>query len=367
LRGPPVAHAGYGKRHTYTARMRIGILTGGGDCPGLNAVIRAACRRSFRRGHEVVGFLYGWRGVMENIAVDLDREKIRGILDQGGTILRSSGANPVYSDAGPQQVLDTMAAQRLDALIVVGGEGTMRGAQVMWEQHQLPVIGVPKTIDNDLPGTDATVGFDSALQVCTEALDRLHTTAESHNRVMVCEVMGRSAGWLAFYSGIAGGADVILMPELEMTVEEAARIIQRRHDQDERTSSIVVVGEGYELRSETGMFDDLHRTEQLDEYGYPRLGGVSHHVARALEQITGYETRVTILGHVQRGGPPSALDRVLGSRFGYLAADLADRGIFGRMTCLRGSNVTDAPISDSTGEARVVPADRVEFVRSFMG
>lgn len=347
--------------------MRIGILTGGGDCPGLNAVIRAVCRRSFKRGHEVRGFVDGWRGVLRDQWVDIDPERIRGILTLGGTILHSSGDNPVYEPDGAQRVMATMQRNEIDALIVVGGEGTMRGAHEMWTRHKVPVIGVPKTIDNDLPGTDQTVGFDSALQVATEALDRLHTTAESHNRVMVCEVMGRTAGWIAFHSGLASGADVILLPELDMSVEEAADVIRRRHESDGKTYSLVVVGEGYRLSSSSGLFDDHNESPQLDAYGYPRLGGVSHHVARAIEQLTGFDTRVTILGHVQRGGTPSAADRVLASRFGYLAADLADRGVFGRMTALRGSEVIDVPIEESTGPARVVPDEWVRFIRGFMG
>lgn len=347
--------------------MRIGILTGGGDCPGLNAVIRAVCRRSFKRGHEVRGFLEGWRGVLEDRWVDMDSSRVRGILTAGGTILRSSGDNPVYDPDGPTRVMETLQRNEIEALIVVGGEGTMRGAHELWRQHQLPVIGVPKTIDNDLPGTDQTVGFDSALQVATEALDRLHTTAESHNRVMVCEVMGRTAGWLAFHSGLASGADVMLLPELDMTVEQATDVIRRRHESDGKTYSMVVVGEGYRLSSSTGLFDDIDDNPPLDAYGYPRMGGVSHHVARAIEHLTGFDTRVTILGHVQRGGTPTAADRVLASRFGYLAADLADRRVFGRLTALRGSDVVDVPIEESTGPARVVPEAWLQFVRNLMG
>lgn len=347
--------------------MRIGILTGGGDCPGLNAVIRAVCRRSFTCGNTVTGFMEGWRGVLEDRSMELDREHIRGILDDGGTILRTSGDNPAYTEDGPARVLETLKRHDIEALIVVGGEGTMKGAHLMWKQHGLPLIGIPKTIDNDLPGTEATVGFDSALAVATQALDRLHTTAESHNRVMVCEVMGRTAGWLAFYSGVAAGADVILLPELDTTVERAAEIIRIRHEEDGKTFSLIVVGEGYRLASSSGMFDLMDQHQDVDAYGYPRLGGVSHHVARAIEHLLGFETRVTILGHVQRGGTPTAQDRVLGSRFGYLAADLANRREFGRMTALRGGDVIDVPLEDSTGPARIVPPERVEFIRSFMG
>ena len=346
--------------------MRIGILTGGGDCPGLNAVIRAIYKRSVPRGHTLTGFMYGWKGVIEDITVELDESRVRGILHEGGTILRTSGDNPLHTAEGPQRVLDTMARREVDALIVIGGEGTMKGASTMFEEHGLPVIGVPKTIDNDLPGTDVTFGFDSALTVATEALDRLHTTAESHNRVMVCEVMGRTAGWLALYSGIAGGANVFMLPELKMSIEKAAQIIQTRHDSG-KTFSLVVVGEGYELKSTTGIFDGLEASHELDAYGYPRLGGVSHHVARAIEQLTGFETRVTILVHVQRGGSPSPWDRVLASRFGFLAADLADQREFGKLTSLRGPEVIAVPIADSTGPAKVVPESFFDLARGFMG
>jgi ATP-dependent phosphofructokinase / diphosphate-dependent phosphofructokinase len=346
--------------------MRIGILTGGGDCPGLNAVIRAVCKRAASKGHSLIGFKYGWRGVLEDIAVELGPHNVSGIIHEGGTILRSSGDNPAHTEDGPDRVLATCERYGLDALVVVGGEGTIRGALTMWEKHQLPVVGVPKTIDNDLPGTDRTVGFDSALAIATEALDRLHTTAESHDRVMVCEVMGRTAGWLALYSGMAGGADVILLPEMEMTVEEAAQIVQARHDRG-KDFSLVVVGEGYRLSSSTGLFDDIEESQELDAYGYPRLGGVSHHVARAIERLTGFETRVTILGHVQRGGSPTAADRALAGRFGTLAADLCMAGDFGKLVALRGDAVVAVPLLESAGEARVVPESMFELVRSVMG
>lgn len=346
--------------------MRIGILTGGGDCPGLNAVIRAVHRRCHTHGHELIGFKYGWRGLLEDVSVPLEGAAVAGILQRGGTILLTSGDNPLHTEDGPARVMETARKHGLDGLIVIGGEGTMRGGLAMWEDHGLPVIGVPKTIDNDLPGTDLTFGFSSALAVATEALDRLHTTAESHDRVMVCEVMGRTAGWLALYSGIAAGANVILMPELEMTIEEAAKIITDRRDSG-RTFSIVVVGEGYELRSSTGAFDHLQRTEHLDAYGYPRLGGVSHYIAEALEDLTGLETRVTILGHTQRGGSPMAMDRVLASRFGHLAADLAHNGSFGMLTALRGQDVVGVPLSDAAGPARVVTPDMVQLAREMMG
>lgn len=345
--------------------MRIGVLTGGGDCPGLNAVIRGIFKRAVPQGHELVGFMYGWKGVIEDITIPLDDQRVRGILQVGGTILRTSGANPFHTEDGPQRALDTLKRHDIDALIVIGGEGTMSGAAKMFQQYKMPVIGVPKTIDNDLPGTDTTFGFDSALVVATEALDRLHTTAESHNRVMVCEVMGRTAGWLALFSGIAGGANVILLPELDTSVEEAAEIIQKRHTTG-KTFSLVVVGEGYHLRSSTGLFDDLVESQELDAYGYPRLGGVSHHVARAIERLTGYETRVTILGHVQRGGSPSPWDRVLASRFGFLAADLANDHTFGKLVALRGADVVPVPIEEALQPVRVVPPEYFELARTFM-
>lgn len=346
--------------------MRIGILTGGGDCPGLNAVISSVARRSWDHGHELLGFTYGWRGVIEDDVRPLGRDDVRGIMREGGTILRSSGDNPAHGGDRPQRAMETIRKHDVDALIVIGGEGTMKGALTMWRDHGLPVVGVPKTIDNDLPGTELTVGFDSALAIATEALDRLATTAESHDRVMVCEVMGRTAGWLAMYAGIAGGADVILLPEMDMTVEQAAEIVRKRHGQG-RDSSLIVVGEGYELRSSTGIFDDHAVEHELDAYGYPRLGGVSHHVARAVEQLTGFETRVTILGHVQRGGPPTARDRALASRFGFLAADLVHNGEYGKLVAQVGRDVMAVPLEKTEGDARVVPEDVFEFVRSFMG
>jgi 6-phosphofructokinase 1 len=332
----------------------------------LNAVIRAVCRRSFARGSTVIGFRYGWRGLLEDSAVEIAPSMLIGTITEGGTILRSSGDNPVHAPDGPARVLETFHKHDLDALVVIGGEGTMAGARLMWEEHGMPVIGVPKTIDNDLPGTDATIGFDSALQIATEALDRLHTTAESHDRVMVCEVMGRTAGWLAMYAGVASGADVILMPEMDMTVEDAAEIVQARHDRGQ-DASLAVVGEGYKLRSSTGLFDEVELDQPLDAYGYPRMGGVSYHVARAIEQLTGFETRVTVLGHVQRGGIPSAADRVLASRFGSKAANLVAEGRFGRLVALRGADVVDVDIAESTGDARCVPESYFDFVRAFMG
>ena len=346
--------------------MRLGILTGGGDCPGLNAVIRAVCTRASSDGSTVVGFKYGWRGLLEDISVELGPHNVTGIIHEGGTVLRSSGDNPVHSADGPDRVLATYARHNLDAVVVVGGEGTMKGALAMWENHGMPLVGIPKTIDNDLPGTDRTVGFDSALAIATEALDRLHTTAESHDRVMVCEVMGRTAGWLALYSGMAGGADVILIPEMNMTVEDAAQIVQQRHDRG-KDFSLVVVGEGYTLASSQGLFEDLNRPQLTDAWGYPRLGGVSHDVAEAIERITGFETRVTILGHVQRGGAPTATDRALASRFGFLAADLCARGEFGTMTAARGEHIVAVPLAESTGSARVIPESLFPLVHSVMG
>ena len=346
--------------------MKIGILTGGGDCPGLNAVISSVARRSWDHGHELIGFKYGWRGVIEDDAVPLTRDVVRGIMREGGTILRSSGENPAHGGDRPERSMATLKKHGVDALIVIGGEGTMKGALTMHREYGLAVVGVPKTIDNDLPGTELTVGFDSALAIATEALDRLATTAESHDRVMVCEVMGRTAGWLAMYAGIAGGADVILLPEMEMSVEEASAIIAKRHAQG-RDSSLVVVGEGYNLSSSSGLFDDHTIEHELDAYGYPRLGGVSHHVARAVEKLTGFETRVTILGHVQRGGPPTARDRALAARFGFLAADLVHEGNFGQLVAQVGRDVLPVPLEQTEGDARVIPEDVFEFVRSFMG
>jgi 6-phosphofructokinase 1 len=340
--------------------VRVGVLTGGGDCPGLNAVIRAVARRCFERGHEVVGVREGWRGLVEGKVEPLGPREVSGLLPRGGTILGTSRTNPYKLD-GVDAVLRNFDGLGLDALVAIGGEDTLGVAARLHAEHAFPVVGVPKTIDNDLSATDYTFGFDTAVFICTEAIDRLHTTAESHNRVMVVEVMGRQTGWIAVMSGIAGGADVILIPEHPISVEEACADIQRRHERG-KDFSIVVVSEGYEL-------EGLADASELDEFGHVRLSerGVGALLAGEIEQRTGYETRVTVLGHVQRGGSPTPRDRVLATRYGLKAADLAHEGQFGRMAALHGDSIVDVSLEEATAELKTVPEDWYEVARAFFG
>jgi ATP-dependent phosphofructokinase / diphosphate-dependent phosphofructokinase len=344
---------------------RVGILTGGGDCPGLNAVIRAVTRRSLDRGHDVVGVREGWRGMVEGIFTPLDARAISGILPRGGTILGTTRTNPYKLDGGVEQVLRN--AEGLDALVAIGGEDTLGVAARLYEEHDFPVVGVPKTIDNDLSATDYTFGFDTAVSIATEAIDRLHTTAESHNRVMVVEVMGRHTGWIAVMSGIAGGADVILIPEQPVTVEEACRELERRHARG-KDFSIIVVGEGYELTYESGERRLVaQEASASDQFGHVWLGGVGDALAREIEQRTGFETRVTVLGHVQRGGTPTPRDRVLATRYGLKAADLVHEGRFGRMAALHGDAIVDVGLSEATAELKTVPPEWYDVARAFFG
>ncbi len=345
--------------------MQVGILTGGGDCPGLNAVIRAVTRRSLDRGSGVVGIREGWRGLVEGRFLPLGPREISGILPRGGTILGTTRTNPFKLEQGVERVLATMREAGLDALVAIGGEDTLGVAARLHAEHDFPVVGVPKTIDNDLAATDYTFGFDTAVSVATEAIDRLHTTAESHNRVMVVEVMGRHTGWIAVVSGIAGGADVILVPEHPVTVEAACAEIRRRHGRG-KDFSIVVVSEGYELRAE-GTEARLVEQGGLDAFGHVRLGGVGHVLAAEIERLTGYETRVTVLGHVQRGGTPTARDRVLATRFGLRAADLVHEGRFGRMAALQGDAIVDVSLEEATAALKTVPLELYDVARAFFG
>ena len=345
---------------------RIGILTGGGDCPGLNAVIRAVTRRSLDGGAEVVGVREGWRGLVAGKFQPLDYRGISGILPRGGTILGTSRTNPFKVDGGVDRVLNTFADNGLDALVAIGGEDTLGVAVRLHEEQDFPVVGVPKTIDNDLSATDYTFGFDTAVFIATEAIDRLHTTAESHNRVMVVEVMGRHTGWIAVMSGIAGGADMILIPEQPLTVEQACEDLRRRHERG-KDFSIVVVSEGYELTYESGERRTVTQDAETDQFGHVRLGGVGDALARDIEERTGYETRVTVLGHVQRGGSPTPHDRILATRFGLKAADLVSAGAWGRMAALRGDAIVDVAIADATRELKKVPPQVYEVARAFFG
>jgi 6-phosphofructokinase 1 len=332
--------------------VRIGVLTGGGDCPGLNAVIRAIVRKAVDEyGHAVLGFRDGWRGVLEGEVMELTLESTRGILPRGGTILGTSRTNPFKHDGGADAVRETLASHNLDGVVAIGGEDTL-GAAARLSEEGVPVIGVPKTIDNDLGATDVTFGFDTALHVATEAIDRLHTTAESHNRVLVVEVMGRHAGWIALHSGVAGGADVVLIPERPFDIDEVCRLLRRRHGRG-RHFSIVVAAEGAvpedgEIRTETAT---------TDEFGHVRLGGIGHWLEREIEARTGYESRATVLGHIQRGGTPTAFDRVLATRFGLTAAQAAHEARWGHMAALRGTVVDLVPISSAVARLHTVPDD----------
>ncbi|HET7051195.1 MAG TPA: 6-phosphofructokinase [Solirubrobacteraceae bacterium] len=338
------------------------MLTGGGDCPGLNAVIRAVVRGGIDSfGDELIGFRDGWRGVLESSYVDLDIEATRGILPRGGTILGSSRTNPYKRDDGVRLVRETLAQLQVDALIAIGGEDTL-GVANRLHQDGVNGIGVPKTIDNDLGATDVTVGFDTALQIATEAIDRLHTTAESHHRILVVEVMGRSAGWIALHAGIAGGADVILIPEIAFDIDEVCRLIERRHARG-RYFSIVVAAEG--ATPKAGTMEVL--TGGVDEFGHPRLGGIGTRLEQEIETRTGYETRATVLGHVQRGGTPTAFDRVLATRLGLAAIQAAHDGAWGMMTSLQGTEIKLVALAEAVAEVRRVPAEEYERLGVLFG
>jgi ATP-dependent phosphofructokinase / diphosphate-dependent phosphofructokinase len=341
---------------------RIGVLTGGGDCPGLNAVIRGIVRKGINQhGHEFVGFRHGWAGLLRNEAVDLTNETTRGILHRGGTILGSSRTNPYKQDGGAEKVREAMERRRIDALIPIGGEDTLGVARRLVDDG-VPVVGVPKTIDNDLAGTDFTFGFQTAVQIATDAIDRLHTTAESHNRVIIVEVMGRHAGWIATYSGIAGGADVILVPERPFDVDEVCNRIRRRHSGGS-TFSIVVVAEG--ATPQGG--DVVSEHAGTDAFGHVRLGGIAVALEKAIEERTGFESRMTILGHVQRGGTPVAYDRVLGTRFGVAAIDTASEGDYGKMVALRGTEIVRVPLDEALSEPKLLDPELFQTAEVFFG
>jgi ATP-dependent phosphofructokinase / diphosphate-dependent phosphofructokinase len=340
----------------------IGVLTGGGDCPGLNAVIRAVVRKaSEEHGDRILGFRDGWRGVLEDSAQELTIESTRGILPRGGTILGSSRTNPYKRDNGPESVRDTLERHGVDGLIAIGGEDTLGAASRLFADG-VNVIGVPKTIDNDLGATDVTFGFDTALQIATEAIDRLHTTAESHNRILVVEVMGRNAGWIALHSGLAGGADVILIPEIPFDIDDVCRLIRRRHERG-RYFSIVVVAEGATPQEGTMAVSE----GALDEFGHPRLGGIGQRLEREIEQRTGFETRTTVLGHVQRGGTPTAFDRVLATRLGLAAVDAAHAGSWGAMTALQSTEIRLVRLADAVAEVRRVPVEEYQRYGALFG
>ena len=346
--------------------MRVGVLTGGGDCPGLNAVIRAVVRKGVQEyGLEFVGFRDGWRGPLEGDTMPLDVQAVRGILPRGGTILGSSRTNPLKSTTsggrnGVERIKDNLAGLGVDALVVIGGEDTLGVAARLGEQG-VPVVGVPKTIDNDLGATDYTFGFDTAVNIAMEAIDRLHTTAESHHRALIVEVMGRHAGWIALHAGLAGGANVILIPERPFDIERVCTYVQHRFQT--RFAPIVVVAEGAHPVSE----ELATSHEQLDSFGHVRLGGVGQMLADEIEKRTGKEARCTVLGHIQRGGTPTAFDRVLATRFGVHAVQAVHEEAFGVMVALRGTDIIRVPLAEATSQLKLVPPQRYAEAEVFFG
>lgn len=341
--------------------MKIGILTGGGDCPGLNPVIRAVTKKALLDNHEVVGIRYGWKGIMEKTTIPLDQRSVSGILHRGGTILGTSRTNPYKSENGPDIVKNNFQEMGLEALVAIGGEDTL-GVATKLAEDGLRVVGVPKTIDNDLGATDFTFGFDTAVNIVTECIDRLHTTAESHNRVIVVEVMGRHAGWIAAYSGIAGGADYILIPEKPIDIDDLCQSLARRHKTG-KNFSIVVVSEGASFKNNQLTLQD----QNLDEFGHVKLGGIGDALGKLIEKKTGYETRVTVLGHIQRGGTPSAFDRVLGTRFGIKAYELIKNKEFGKMACLKGTEIVAVPLTEATKELKTLDLRLYDIAKTFFG
>jgi len=338
--------------------VRIGLLTGGGDCPGLNAAIRAVVKHGVgTHGHTIIGFRNGWKGVVDGDVLPVDRQQIRNVLSLGGTLLGTARYHPHAHEGGIEAVLATLEAERLEAMICIGGDGTLHAASKVAEAG-VRVVAIPKTIDNDVEGTDLSIGFHTALNIATEAIDRLHTTAESHNRVMVVEVMGRHSGWIAVNAGIAGGAEIVLAPEEPFDIEQVVRFLTHRH-RAHASFSIVVVAEGAVPREGSPM----DYTTQVGAFGEIVAGAISERVAGEIEQRTGFETRVTILGHVQRGGSPTPTDRILGSRFGVAAMDAVTAGETGVMTALRGERVEIIPLADIAGKVKMVPPELLRAAR----
>ncbi|MEU8380052.1 6-phosphofructokinase [Streptosporangium sp. NPDC048865] len=341
--------------------MRIGVLTGGGDCPGLNAVIRAVVRKGAGvHGHEFVGFRDGWRGPLEGDTMPLDIEAVRGILPRGGTILGSSRTNPIKIEGGVEKIKENLAKGGVDALIAIGGEDTLGVAKQLFDKG-VKVVGVPKTIDNDLNATDYTFGFDTAVNIAVEAIDRLHTTAESHHRALICEVMGRHAGWIALHAGMAGGANVILIPEKPFDIDKVCAYVESRFKT--RYAPIIVVAEGaHPVEGQMAL-----QAGELDAFGHVRLGGIGETLAKEIEKRTGKEARTTVLGHIQRGGTPTAFDRVLATRFGLQAIDAVQDGDFGKMVALQGTDIVRVGLDEATKELKTVPAGRYEEAEVFFG
>lgn len=356
---------------------RIGILTGGGDCPGLNAVIRAVVRKSILKyNYQVIGILEGWRGLLEyGLTEELNLDKVAGILHRGGTILKTSRTNPFKEKDGVKRIIENKKRLGLNALIAVGGEDTLGVAAKLYEEG-VKIVGVPKTIDNDIYGTDYTFGFDTAVNIAMDAIDRIHTTAESHNRVMVVEVMGRHTGWIAIHAGIAGGADFILIPERPVDLDEVCESICKRHQRG-RDFSVVVVAEGAKIKlSESGSCGDENEKEEemlvvqdqkLDAFGHVRLGGIGKVLASEIEKRTGFEARFVILGYVQRGGSPTAFDRMLGTRFGIAAVDFVHEGKFGKMVSLQGNKIVPMDLKEVTSKTKRVDDELYEMAEVFFG
>lgn len=341
--------------------MRLAILTGGGDCPGLNNVIRAVLFQAIKKyGDEVIGYLYGWKGPINNLIKPLTIADAEGIFNLGGTIIKSSRTNPYKVEGGPQKVIDNLKLNKIDALIAVGGEDTCGVADKLYKDFKAPIICVPKTIDNDLNATDQTFGFDTSISIVCDALDRLHTTAKSHDRVLVLEVMGRHAGWIATMGGIAGGADYILIPEEAFDIDKVCKTIKKR--KKDAGYAIIVAAEGAKFAKE-----EILKDGEKDAFGHVKLGGIGERIAKAIEEKTGFETRSTTLGHIQRGGSPSAYDRVLGTRYGLAAVDLVHNKKFGRMVSLQGMKITDVDIKEAVGTLRTVEKELYEQTKVFFG
>ncbi len=341
---------------------KIGILTGGGDCPGLNPVIRAVVRKGLLEGYELIGIKNGWKGMIEANAMPLTIDTVSGILPKGGTILGTSRTNPYKKEGDLEKVKENFKSFGLTALVAVGGEDTLGVAAKLVKNGIPSIVGVPKTIDNDLSATDYTFGFDTAVNIATDCIDRLHTTAESHHRIIVAEVMGRHAGWIAIEAGIAGGADVILIPEMPIDIEEVCSIVRKRHARG-KTFSIVVVAEGAQFRKK----DMVLKEQKLDSFGHVRLGGIGELLAEEIEKRTGFETRVSVFGHIQRGGSPTAFDRVLGTRFGVKAVELIKNKKFGRMVALAGMKIIDVPLSEAVKDLKTVDMELYDIAKVFFG
>lgn len=341
---------------------RIGILTGGGDCPGINPVIRGIVRAALKDNrYELIGLLNGWQGLINKEYINLNLNSVSGIVHVGGTILGTSRTNPYKIEGGSKKCIENFRGLNLDALVAIGGEDTLGVATKLFKEG-LNIVGVPKTIDNDLSATDFTFGFDTAVNTATEAIDRLHTTAESHHRIMVAEVMGRHAGWIAVYAGIAGGADVILIPEIPIDIKEVVEVLQNRKKRG-KSFSIVVVAEGAKFKDDSLVIQE----EKLDSFGHVRLGGIGQVLSDQIEKMTGFETRVTVLGHIQRGGSPTAYDRVLGTRFGVAAVGLIEKKKFGRMVSLSGNDIIDVPLEKAVGKLKTVDMNIYEVAKIFFG